>query len=92
MFNLHQVNKVFAVTSIRNIFPGLLDILYPQRCFACDKSLHEEKNSHICENCLEKIKESEVRRCTRCGFELGSGITTSGKGCPECENTSLRLV
>ena len=27
MFNLHQVNKVFAVTSIRNIFPGLLDIL-----------------------------------------------------------------
>ena len=91
MFNLHQVNKVFAVTSIHNIFPGLLDILYPRRCFACDKSLHEEKNSYICENCLEKIKESEARRCARCGFELGPGITTSGKGCPECENTSLRF-
>ena len=91
MFNLHQVNKVFAVASIRNIFPGLLDILYPRHCFACDKSLHEEKNSYICEDCLEKTKESEAKRCVKCGFELGPGITSSGKGCPECENTSLRF-
>jgi len=91
MFNLHQVNKVFAVTAIRNIFHGLLDILYPRHCFACDKSLHEEENTYICENCLNKIKVTEVRRCARCGFELGPGIASSGKGCPECKNTSLRF-
>ena len=91
MSNLHQVNKVFAVTAIRNIFSGLLDILYPRHCFACDKSLHEEKNSYICEDCLEKINGSETKRCTKCGFELGQGIAFSSKGCPECENTSLRF-
>jgi ComF family protein len=91
MPDLHQVNKLFAVTAIRNIFPGLLDILYPRYCFSCDKSLHEEKNSYICENCLEIIKESEARRCAKCGFELGPGIASYSKGCPECENTSLRF-
>lgn len=91
MFNLHQVNKVFAATAIRSMFQGLLDILYPRHCFACDKSLHEERNSYICEDCLEQIKESEVRRCARCGFELGPGIASSSKGCPECENISLRF-
>ena len=91
MPDLHQENKVFILTAIRNIFLGLLDILYPRHCFACDRSLHEEENSYICENCLEKIKESEVRRCAKCGFGLGPGTISSDKGCPECENTNLRF-
>ena len=57
MPDLHQENKAFILTAIRNIFLGLLDILYPRHCFACDRSLHEEENSYICEDCLEKIKK-----------------------------------
>ena len=53
MPDLHQENKVFSVSAIRNIFSGLLDVLYPRHCFACDKSLHEETNTYVCENCLE---------------------------------------
>ena len=91
MPDLHQENKAFILTAIRNIFLRLLDILYPRHCFACDRSLHEEENSYICEDCLEKIKESEAGRCAKCGFELGPGTISSDKGCPECENTNLRF-
>ncbi len=87
----HQENKVFLVKAIRDIFFGLLDILYPRHCFACDNSLHEEINNYICVSCLEKIKKTKVRRCVKCGFELGPGITTSNNGCPECENTNLKF-
>ncbi|MFQ5965474.1 MAG: ComF family protein [Candidatus Scalinduaceae bacterium] len=91
MFNLHQENKVSVLTIIHNSLKGLLDILYPRLCFACNKSLHEEENIFICECCLEKIKKSEFERCGKCGFELGPGIISSKKGCPECENINLRF-
>ena len=89
MPDLHQENKAFLIIAMRNIFLGLLDILYPRHCFACDSSLHEEKNTYICEDCMKEIRGTEARRCARCGFELGRGITSSGKGCPECKSTSL---
>jgi competence protein ComFC len=91
MPDLHQENKVFLVKAIRYIIFGLLDILYPRHCFACDNSLHEEINTYICVSCQEKIKNIWVRRCVKCGFELGPGITASNNGCPECENTNLKL-
>ncbi|ODS33146.1 MAG: putative phosphoribosyltransferase [Candidatus Scalindua rubra] len=91
MLNLHQENKTYVLTAIRNTFSGLLDILYPRYCFACDNSLHEEGNTYICKNCLEEIKKTDAKRCVKCGFELGIGITSSNKGCPECENSNLRF-
>ena len=91
MPELHQENKVFWVSAIHNIFLGLLDIMYPRHCFACDKSLHEEKNAYICENCLEIVKKTDAKRCSKCGLKLGPGVTSSGKGCHECENTNLRF-
>jgi predicted amidophosphoribosyltransferase len=65
--------------------------LYPRHCFACDKSLHEEKNTYVCESCLEIIEATEARRCIKCGLTLGPGITSSSKGCHECKNNSLRF-
>lgn len=91
MPDLHQENKAVLISAIRNISFGLLDILYPRHCFACDKSLHEEKNTYICENCLETIKKSAEKRCSKCGLKLGPGITSSSKGCPECNNINLRF-
>jgi ComF family protein len=91
MPDLHQENKVFLVSAIRDIFLGFLDVLYPRHCFACDKSLHEEQNTYICENCLEMIETTNAKRCSKCGLKLGPGITSSSKGCPECKNTKLRF-
>ncbi len=91
MPDTHQGNKVFLAKAMRDIFLGLLDILYPRHCFACDNSLHEEVNTHICVSCMEKIKETRARRCVVCGFELGPGITTSNNGCHECKNTNLKF-
>ncbi len=91
MPNLYQENKGHMLTAIQNTFTGLLDILYPRHCFACNKNLHEEENIYICKICLENIKKIEPRRCNKCGFELGPGITSSKKGCPECENANLRF-
>ncbi len=91
MPDLHQENKKSTVTGIRDIFLGFLDILYPRHCFACDKSLHEEQNTYICESCLEIIETTEARRCSKCGLKLGAGITSSSKGCHECNNTNLRF-
>lgn len=89
MLDLHQENKLFSVSVIRDIFLGFLDILYPRHCFDCDKSLHEVTNSYICESCLEMIEATAVRRCIRCGLKSGQGITSTDKGCPECKNTNL---
>lgn len=91
MLNLYQENKGSVLTVIQNTFVGLLDIFYPRHCFACNKSLHEEENIYICKTCLESIERSEAKRCFKCGFELGQGITPSRKGCPECENANLRF-
>lgn len=91
MPELHQENKKSTVTGIRDIFLGFLDILYPRLCFACDKSLHEEKNSYICESCLEIIEATKAKRCSKCGLKLGSGVTSSGNGCPGCKNDNLRF-
>ena len=89
MPELHQENKVFLVPTIRNILLGFLDILYPRHCFACDSSLHEEENTHICENCLEIVKQTDAKRCSKCGLKLGPGITPSEKGCHECKARNL---
>ncbi len=91
MSDSYQANKAFSFKAICNIFSGLLDILYPRHCFACENSLHEEMNTHICASCMEKINKSDTRRCVKCGFELGPGITDSINGCTECENTNLKL-
>ncbi len=89
MPDLHQENKVFSVSVIRDIFLGFLDVLYPRHCFACDKSLHEEKDTYICESCMEVIEATEARRCIKCGLKSGQGVTFSDKGCHECKNTNL---
>ena len=89
MPDFHQENKVFSVSAIRDIFSRPLDVLCPRYCFACDKSLHEEKNIYVCESCLEIIEATEARRCIKCGLRLGPGITSSSKGCPECKNANL---
>ncbi len=89
MPDLHQENKVFSVSVIRDILLGFLDVLYPRHCFACDKSLHEEKDTYICESCMEIIEATEARRCSKCGLKSGPGITSSGNGCHECKNTNL---
>jgi competence protein ComFC len=91
VLNLYQENKGHVLTAIQNTFTGLLDILYPRHCFACNKNLHEEENIYICKTCLENIKKTEPKRCNKCGLELGPGITSSKKGCPECENANLRF-
>ena len=91
MPDLHQENKVFLVSAIRDIFLGFLDVLYPRHCFACDKSLHEEENTYICERCLDIIIKTEAKRCSKCGLKLGSGITSSSKGCPGCKNDNLKF-
>ncbi len=89
MPDLHQENKVFLVSVIRDIFLGFLDVLYPRHCFACDKSLHEEKDTYVCEKCLKIVEATETGRCCKCGLKLGPGITSSDKGCPECKDTNL---
>ncbi len=91
MPDLLQENKVFLVKAIRDIFFGLLDILYPRHCFGCDKGLYEERSAYICIGCQEKIMRTKVSRCVKCGFVLGPGIIASNNGCPECEKTNLKF-
>lgn len=93
MNNLHQANKRFTISAIQNVFHGLLDILYPGHCFACNKNLHDEENPYVCKTCLENIKGIgvSVKRCSKCGFTLAPGTFSSEKGCFECENSNLRF-
>ncbi len=82
---------MLALKVLNNTFAGLLDLLYPRICLGCNKSFSEEEGVHICRICLESIEEKGVRRCYKCGLELGLGVRSSDKGCPECIKMNLRF-
>ncbi|MBP6962895.1 MAG: ComF family protein [Armatimonadetes bacterium] len=54
---------------------GLLDLVYPPKCLACD-TFGEE---HLCESCIGRIEPVAEPTCARCGHTLHIS------GCTNCE-------
>lgn len=87
----YQENKGLALKVLHKTFVGLLDLFYPRICLGCNRSFPEEEGVHICRMCLESIEKKGERRCCKCGLELGLGVYSSDKGCPECKKMNVRF-
>lgn len=60
---------------IRDSIDGILDLVFPPRCLACD-----ELDSHyICASCISKIEPVDQPYCERCGHTL-----IDSKTCRNC--------
>lgn len=70
--------------TIKTYFRALLDIVFPPRCFSCDRDIFTEKKSYICEDCLKNIRYVGENRCLICGYELEPFVSASDGGCTRC--------
>lgn len=57
------------VSDVRLFFHAILDIIYPPRCFGCDKDIDE---GLICGQCFTKLTTSALGTCPICGLPKAS--------------------
>ncbi len=50
---------------LHNICKFSCDLLFPNRCPACDKFIHWDKL--FCDECLKKLADYEIETCIKCG-------------------------
>lgn len=77
--------------TIKTYFRALLDIVFPPRCFSCDRDIFTEKKSYVCEDCLKNIRYVGEHRCLICGSELGPFVNTASNGCTRCQRLKVRF-
>ncbi len=61
---------------MRNIFFGIIDIIFPIECLGCGK-----EGKWICEECATKIPLNSATHCLECRTK-----TAHGEFCPTCRN------
>ena len=66
---------------------GLLSLVYPSRCGACDARSEEEG---LCADCLTQCHMLDRDVCTRCGDRVGAFGRLEG-GCVSCKTVVLRF-
>lgn len=64
---------------------GLLELLFPGVCLACETTT---PGSPFCEPCRRELLESAVAACPRCAMPVGPSSYLDG-GCFECRGRSL---
>lgn len=77
--------------TIKTYFRVLLDMVFPPRCFGCDKDIFAEEKSYICKECLKKISYAGENRCLRCGSELGPFAQALRRGCTRCRSIRVKF-
>lgn len=74
---------------IKTYFRTLLDMVFPPRCFGCDKDMFAGEKSYICEECLKNISYVGENKCLRCGSALGPFADTSSRDCARCRSVKV---
>jgi len=77
-----------AAAAVTKLFDGLLDLVYPPHCVACERSLHDESGRFFCSDCLAGLPFVPETRCPKCGHELAEHATVHTR-CRACEGKSL---
>lgn len=49
---------------------NLINIIYPKRCFICDKILHLKSQETLCDICKKKVRWITGNICSKCGKPL----------------------
>ncbi len=62
---------------------GVLDLVFPLHCGACNRPLDSTANNALCRPCAAEIRWIGVDRCSRCGAAVGQGRGVVSS-CPAC--------
>ncbi len=67
-----------------------LGFLYPLCCPWCGCVLKDGVQTHLCENCQQKIAPLHANRCRRCSATVGPFVNTDN-GCSHCSSDRLHF-
>src|SRR3989338_2064057 len=69
---------------LKNIFAGLIDIVYPKKCLICAKKIDDLLFENLlCLECFAKFKKNPPPFCMKCGRNLEAHQIYSGL-CKNC--------
>lgn len=68
----------------------VLRVLFPPRCICCDELVDiNMEYPHICEKCIDKVKISPVRVCSKCGKPMD--LNAYAPYCKYCAGEKVRF-
>ena len=70
---------------------GLVELVYPRHCVACEKSIHDEPDAWLCAQCLAGLPRVSQHRCPKCGHDLAEYAADRVR-CRSCQGKSLYFV
>ena len=75
---------------LRSFWAGLLDLLLPGLCPACNRA--DVHSGGLCDECnLKLLSLVALPYCLRCGSTLGLNLPAYPDGCPQCPNPLPRF-
>jgi len=72
---------VEILTTTRNIWSGLLTLIFPERCTGCN-----QLGSLFCDECRRKVRFVLPPLCPLCGYPSSENLV-----CPQCQRSPLAI-
>lgn len=73
---------------LRTLLSGLLQLVYPARCWVCDCWLGEQAAPLVCAGCTRALTHDPHPTCPRCSSSVGPHVQLD-RGCPACRQESF---
>jgi ComF family protein len=84
-----RVLYVFVVNLLHDLGRGLLHLLYPGVCNACDRPLSPDETD-FCPSCQAVVTNDPHPTCPRCAGTVGPFVNLDG-GCTACRGVSFQF-
>ena len=78
-----------AITLLRDLAHGFVDLIYPGTCLACEAALRESERE-LCTDCIAGLLDDPHAACRRCASTVGPNLSPADE-CPKCRNQSLEF-
>src|SRR5262245_15914433 len=75
------------VSLLRDIARGVVELIYPGTCLACDGALQESERD-LCTDCTAGLLDDPYAVCPRCASTIGPNLGQSDD-CPKCRDQSF---
>lgn len=73
---------------LRELGRGLLELLYPAICPACEQPIDTTGPAPFCRTCRQQLTADHAPTCPRCSSSLGANLRADERGCPRCRQES----
>jgi len=86
---MRQIAGKFIQQSARDLGDGLLGLIYPRTCYACEAVMAEQEG-RLCEDCITQLHPITKPFCEVCGQPF-SGDMMDGFQCSNCADRALQF-